>query len=375
MIHVCPDALLPTRPLARSRPILARRGAQVCQLQVRQLQVCQLQVCQSGDAVCHRAGALLANPGRRREDALPYVTLSLLSLLWGTSFLLIKIAADGFDWTGYASGRAGIAALALIAFALASRTPWPRAPRLWVRLAIISVVGQVGPFLLSGVAAHLTTSADMALMMGSAPIFTFLIARLLGLGEAWNARAALGLALGLAGVAIALRRAACRRARSPKRAGAGARAGARADRGARLFDRRADVARRLARSRRGDGGDGSMAITATLLAAAALAIDGAPSATALAATPPGALAALVTLGLFNTALAYFVYFRLIETAGATFAALNNYIVPCLGVIAGALALGEPVGPSAWIGLACVLIGVTADRLGGEGRTPDRPAGG
>ena len=64
----------------------------------------------------------------------------------------------------------------------------------------------------------------------------------------------------------------------------------------------------------------------------------------MAATPPGPLAALVTLGLFNTALAYFVYFRLIESAGATFAALNNYIVPCLGVIFGALALGEKVGP-------------------------------
>ena len=63
------------------------------------------------------------------------------------------------------------------------------------------------------------------------------------------------------------------------------------------------------------------------------------------------------LGVFNTALAYFVYFRLIASAGATFAALNNYIVPLFGLIAGALALGEPVGPSSWLGLACVLGGV------------------
>ena len=77
----------------------------------------------------------------------------------------------------------------------------------------------------------------------------------------------------------------------------------------------------------------------------------------LAAKPAGPVAALIALGLFNTGLAYFVYFRLIETAGATFAALNNYIVPCIGVIAGALALGEPIRPAAWLGLACVLVSV------------------
>ena len=90
-----------------------------------------------------------------------------------------------------------------------------------------------------------------------------------------------------------------------------------------------------------------MSISALLLCAGALAIDGAPSLAGLAATPTGPLAALVTLGLFNTALAYFVNFRLIETAGATFSALNNYIVPCLGVILGALALR---GKSSTLGL-------------------------
>ena len=102
---------------------------------------------------------------------------------------------------------------------------------------------------------------------------------------------------------------------------------------------------------------GSMAISGVLLAAAELVAGGPPSLADLAAKPAGPLAALVALGLFNTGLAYFVYFRLIETAGATFAALNNYIVPCIGVIAGALALGEPVRPAAWIGLACVLVSV------------------
>jgi drug/metabolite transporter (DMT)-like permease len=220
-------------------------------------------------------------------------------------------------------------------------------------MAAMSLIGQVGPFLLFGVAAHLITSADMALMMGSAPIFTFLLARMLGLGEVWNARAAAGLALGLVGVGLSLG--------SPFGGGGGAHAGlgrtlalvaALGYAGSALLSR--PVSRAVGAAM---AATGSMAISGALLVAAELFVGGTPSLAVLAVKPAGPLAALVALGLFNTGLAYFVYFRLIETAGATFAALNNYVVPCIGVIAGALTLGEPVRPAAWLGLACVLVSV------------------
>jgi drug/metabolite transporter (DMT)-like permease len=67
--------------------------------------------------------------------------------------------------------------------------------------------------------------------------------------------------------------------------------------------------------------------------------------------------AMGALGVFNTALAYYVYFRLVHDEGPTFASLNNYIVPLFGVIGGAIALAEPVASSAWAGLALVLCGV------------------
>jgi drug/metabolite transporter (DMT)-like permease len=67
--------------------------------------------------------------------------------------------------------------------------------------------------------------------------------------------------------------------------------------------------------------------------------------------------AMGALGVFNTALAYYVYFRIVHDEGPTFASLNNYIVPVIGVIGGAIALAEPIAPSAWAGLALVLCGV------------------
>ena len=121
---------------------------------------------------------------------------------------------------------------------------------------------------------------------------------------------------------------------------------------------------------------GSMAISGVLLGAAELVAGGPPSLAGLAAKPAGPVAALIVLGLFNTGLAYFVYFRLIESAGATFAALNNYVVPCIGLIAGASALGEPVRPAAWIGLACVLasVALTGSAAGAARKIAAAPAG-
>ncbi|NVN12265.1 EamA family transporter [Nguyenibacter vanlangensis] len=69
------------------------------------------------------------------------------------------------------------------------------------------------------------------------------------------------------------------------------------------------------------------------------------------------IACLVSLGFFNTALAYVVYFRLIHVAGATFAALNNYLVPPLGLFFGWFLLGEDVKSTIWIGLILIISGV------------------
>ena len=304
-----------------------------------------------------------------------YLALAFLSLLWGTSFLLIKIASRSFDSATLALGRAGFAAIALALIAVAMRASWPRARRLWVRMAALAIAGQVVPFVLFGVAAHMTTSADMALMMGGVPIFTAVIARLFGLDEVWNGRAALGLALGLAGVAISLA--------SPLGAAGATAAAASPGLGRALsllgafgYSIGALLSRRVSRE---IGAamtvTGSMLVSSALLFVFVLIAHGPPSPAALLTTPAGPLAALVALALLNTALAYFVYFWLISVAGATFAALNNYIVPCLGLLAGAWTLGDPVGPSSWLGLACVLSGVVLTGMAAKtARVIAKPAG-
>ena len=124
-----------------------------------------------------------------------YAGLAFLSFLWGSSFLLIKIASRAFDPFDFALARVGVAAAAMLLTSALSGKVWPGSrPGLWAKLLALALIGQVIPFLLLGKAATLTTSADMALMMGAQPIFVFLFGRFLGSRDRWTWLAALGLA-------------------------------------------------------------------------------------------------------------------------------------------------------------------------------------
>jgi drug/metabolite transporter (DMT)-like permease len=92
-----------------------------------------------------------------------YAGLAFLSFLWGSSFLLIKIASRAFDPLEFALARVGVAAAAMLLTSALSGKVWPGSrPALWAKLLALALIGQVIPFLLLGKAATLTTSADMA---------------------------------------------------------------------------------------------------------------------------------------------------------------------------------------------------------------------
>jgi drug/metabolite transporter (DMT)-like permease len=246
-----------------------------------------------------------------------------------------------------------VAAAAMLLTSALSGKVWPGSRSgLWAKLLALSLIGQIVPFMLLGKAATLTTSADMALMMGAQPIFVFLIGRLLGSRERWTWLAALGLALGFVGVGVALW--------SP-----GADGGPHSVPG-RAFALAAGVLYGTGAIISGAATKeigavravtASMTISTLVLTLIGLMSGKPPPLAAIFQTPLAPVLAMGALGLFNTALAYYVYFRLVHDEGPTFASLNNYIAPVIGVIGGALALAEPVAPSAWAGLELVLGGV------------------
>ena len=75
--------------------------------------------------------------------------------------------------------------------------------------------------------------------------------------------------------------------------------------------------------------------------------------------PLTAWGAIVALALLCTAFGYVLYFRLIETAGATNALLVTLLVPPFAILFGTLFLDEVLAPQDFIGLALIALGLAA----------------
>ena len=78
-------------------------------------------------------------------------------------------------------------------------------------------------------------------------------------------------------------------------------------------------------------------------------------------SPPSASSVYALLGLavFSTAAAFVIYFRLIQTLGSVGTTAQAYLRVPIGVALSVIFLGERLSPTAWIGLACVVLGVAA----------------
>ena len=69
--------------------------------------------------------------------------------------------------------------------------------------------------------------------------------------------------------------------------------------------------------------------------------------------------ALLALSVFSTALAFVIYFRLIQTLGPVGTTAQAYLRVPIGVAIGVVFLDENLTSTAWIGLLCVIAGVVA----------------
>jgi drug/metabolite transporter (DMT)-like permease len=75
------------------------------------------------------------------------------------------------------------------------------------------------------------------------------------------------------------------------------------------------------------------------------------------------IASVVWLGLFATALATILYFRIIQRAGPTFLSLINYMIPVVALAAGAIILDEELVGTVLVGMALILAGLAISQLG------------
>lgn len=269
--------------------------------------------------------------------------LVLLAALWGGSFLFMRYAAPAFGALPLMWLRVAIATVCLLPLLV-----WRgQVGTLRERIGVVTVMGLFNsaiPFVLIAWATLSITAGLASILNATVPIMTALIGAV-WLRDRLGAGRVAGLVIGMAGVVLL---AADKADFKPGGSGWALLAMV----GATLcYGFAANFTKRhLTGVPPMVNAAGSQIVSAVALTPFAL-------WTWPAQTPaPLAWAAAAVLGVGCTAIAYVLFFRLIERVGASRAVTVTFLVPVFGTLWGALFLGESVTGSMLLGGAVVLLG-------------------
>ena len=278
-----------------------------------------------------------------------------LGAIWGASYLLIKIGLRGFSPAMVAFLRVALAALVLVALAARRRALGGFRSQLgWV--VLISLAQVAGPFVLIAAGEQSISSSLAGILVSSAPLFTAVLAIWFDHEERAEGLRLVGIVLGVIGVALLL--------------------------GVDLSG----------------SGDALLGGLAVLLSGLGYAIGGLLAKHKLASRPPigvaawvlgaatvlllpgaalgapssdpglGPVAAVATLGVLGTGIAFAIFYELIATVGPSRTFIVTYLAPAFAVVYGVTLLDETVTVATIGGLALIL---TGSWLAAEGVNPVR----
>ncbi|MBD9627477.1 MULTISPECIES: DMT family transporter [Ensifer] len=281
--------------------------------------------------------------------SLELLLLLALATLWGASYTFIKIGIETIPPVTLIAARTLIAGALLLAVLRWRGLSLPRDAATWRRFLFQACLNSVVPFTLIAWAEQTIDAGIASILNATTPIFAFLMTALITRHEAVTARKLVGIVAGMTGISLII--------------GMEAFGGL----GEQLLPQLAVVLATVCYAgaaifgRGFKGLDPMMPAAGSLIAGAALLIP-----VSLVVDRPWALApstesllALLGLAVFSTALAFAIYFRLIQTLGSVGATAQAYLRVPIGVAIGALFLGERLSDTAWIGLGCVIVGVAA----------------
>lgn len=270
-----------------------------------------------------------------------------LGLIWGASFLLIKVGVEELGPLPLVSVRIGLAAVLMAIFLAVTHRRWPQTRRERLALLYVGLMNTALPFTLITWGEQNIDSGLATVLNATVPLFTLAFAHFALADERISPQKVIGLLMGFAGVAILASRSA--ESSSPNTlSGQVAVLVASAS-----YASSAIVIRRYLR--RVDpfviaGGSlmigGITVVTITLLTVRPLPDVGSLSIEAIAA--------VLTLALLNTVVAYFLFYHLIDAWNATRTSLVTYVMPPVGVTLGAIFLDETVDWKIVVGATLIL---------------------
>ena len=286
--------------------------------------------------------------GGMATSRIDWLIFLALGLMWGSSYLFIKIGVETLEPFTLIALRLGIGLTVLVTVVALAREPLPRSARMYGHLFVMSIVSVALPFFLITFAEQTTDSALAAIFGASVPLFVIVIAAIFLHDEPITVNRLAGLAIGFAGVVILV---------SPSLAAVSGSnpIGEIALIGSSLSYAAGGVyARRNVRELRPMiPAVFQVGFAFVITAVLALLLER-PFETVVR---PDTVISVLWLGILGSGLAYLAFFRLLGRWGATRTSLVAYLLPVVGIVLGVLVLSEQMDARILLGTAFVIGGV------------------
>ena len=284
-----------------------------------------------------------------RPTRADWLLLLALGFMWGTSYVFIKVGVQTLPTFTLIASRLGIGLTVLATVVILAREPLPRRLRTYGHLLVMATINIVVPFILITTAERSVDSALAAILNGAVPLFVIVFAAFFLHDEPITVNRLAGLAIGYAGVIILVSRSLGAGMSQSSLQGELALIGSTA-----FYGAGAVYARRNVRGLR------------PMIPALFQVLFAFVMVTILAAVfehpwtvrwNVDAVGAVVWLGILGSGFAYLANFRLLARIGATRTSLVAYLLPVVGIVAGAIVFRETVDARVVFGTALVIGGV------------------
>jgi drug/metabolite transporter (DMT)-like permease len=278
-----------------------------------------------------------------------YALLLVLATLWGSSYAFIRLGVATIPPVTLIAARTLIGGALLLAMVAVRGNALPRDVAMWRRFMLQALLYSVVPFTLIAWAEQTVEAGLTTILCSTSPIFTFLITFAITRHEPATLTKLFGAVTGTAGLCLIVGIEALSGIGKALVADFAVIAASMCFAGAAILGRKFGTLDPIAPAA------GSMLCGSLVLVPISL----------MAEQPwtimPSAMSvmALIGLSVFSTAFAFSLYFRLLQTLGSVGVTAQAYLRAPIGVGIGVAFLDESLAPSAFIGLACVVVGVAA----------------
>ena len=279
-----------------------------------------------------------------------WLRIAFIAMIWGSAFMVVRIALRDFEPLTLAAGRITIGAIALYGLMRwrGIALPSVKAVALWRVVLLVGLLSSAIPFALLSWGQQHVPSAFAGMTMAALPIFVLPLAHFFVPGERIFLRKLIGFGVGFFGAVLLIGTSGLGLAEGPVETLArfACVAAAFCYACGSIATRQCPPINELALS------TSSLILASVVLLPIALLVEGPPS-------PPSisGLLAIGYLGLIPTALAFIIKVAVIRSAGPSFMTLTNYQVPVWSVLAGSFFLGETLPATLFVALALILLGV------------------